>query len=136
MMDFKKWTRRLSAIYTAALGGFDEVFEFVEEIKSLQSKFENMRAVAEGLQKERDKWADMWRTDGLGHANAQEMMAQEIDMLIQLLSQAVDALEQKDVDVSSWRTRMRGYANSKGFLEAVEKNREAFLSAASQGNLD
>lgn len=124
------WVHRLGAIYMAVKGGFDEVFESFEEIKSLQTKLENMRKVAEGLQKERDKWADMWRKDGLGHANAQEMMAQEIDALIQLLTQAVEALEQKGVDVASWRARMRGYANSKGFLEAVEKNREAFLGVS------
>ena len=115
---------------TALAGGFDKSMDLLEQVQSLQKRITALHTAAENLQKERDNWCSMWQKDGLGHANAQEMMAQEIDALIQLLTQAVDALEKKEVDVTSWRLRLRGYANSSGFLDAVFRNRENFLRAA------
>ena len=125
-------SRRIAAIMTAIAGGFDETLDYLETIKGLQNKVGSLQVAAENIQKDRDNWFAMWQKDGLGHANAQEMMAQEIDALIQMLTQTIEALEQKGVEVSAWRQRLRGYANSSSFLEAVHKNRENFLKIADQ----
>lgn len=121
---------RMAAILTAIRGGFDNAMNLSERVLDLEHKLKKMHETAEGIQKERDRWAEMWRQDGLGHVNAQELMAQEIDRLLQMLTRAIETMERSGQDVSFWKSQLKGYSDTQGFLDAVARNKAAFFEQA------